>query len=113
MLHQALEHCAALAMPRLLLFAAVITIAMRFGLKLQSTRDTRFLRHLTFGLRIHHGYIGILLAILAPICFQHQLGPRNLTLIIALILSDLIHHFLILWPITGSPEFHLIYPKKP
>ena len=27
----------------------------------------------------------------------------------ALVLSDAIHHFLVLWPIEGSPEFHFWY----
>jgi hypothetical protein len=30
-----------------------------------------------------------------------------------LIFSDLAHHFIVLWPITGSPEFDIIYPDHP
>jgi len=29
-----------------------------------------------------------------------------------LFLSDIVHHFLVLWPITGNPEFDLFYPKN-
>jgi hypothetical protein len=29
----------------------------------------------------------------------------------SLIASDLIHHFLVLWPLTGSPHFDLTYPS--
>ena len=31
---------------------------------------------------------------------------------LALIKSDLIHHFLVLWPITGRHEFDLVYPER-
>ena len=30
---------------------------------------------------------------------------------IALALSDAVHHFLVLWPIVGSPQFDLVYPR--
>lgn len=29
---------------------------------------------------------------------------------VGLLSSDLIHHFLVLWPMTGSPDFDLVYP---
>jgi hypothetical protein len=32
---------------------------------------------------------------------------------IGLVISDIIHHFLVLWPVTGSPEFDLRYPRPP
>ncbi|MFH1468454.1 MAG: hypothetical protein ABIO70_28955 [Pseudomonadota bacterium] len=89
-----------------------VTCLFRFGLGLQATRDTGFLARLTFGLRIHHGYVGLLLILLAA------LRPglwRNLALIVGvgMLVSDLIHHFLVLWPITGSPQFDLTYPDPP
>ena len=31
-------------------------------------------------------------------------------LAIGLVVSDLVHHFLVLWPLTGSPQFDLFYP---
>jgi len=31
---------------------------------------------------------------------------------LSLFLSDVIHHFLVLWPIVGDPEFHLVYPNR-
>ena len=90
-----------------------VTVLFRFGLGLQSTRDTRWLRHWTFGYRIHHGYIGILLVGLALLL---PLPPRlaDLAMIagIALAVSDVVHHFLVLWPITGSPEFDIRYPDN-
>jgi hypothetical protein len=97
------------------LFSAVaieaVTVVLRFGLDLQSTRDTGAIAAYTFGLRIHHGYFGVLLAPIA-LCFR-QPPIRNFLLVpaIGLVLSDLFHHFLVLWPLTGSPQFHLVYPS--
>lgn len=89
-----------------------ITVLFRFGLKLESTRDTGFLKYVTFGFRIHHGYIGVLIILL--FLLNKKLFGRYaiwvLALGIGLFASDFIHHFLVLWPITGSPEFHIRYP---
>lgn len=88
-----------------------LTVLFRFGFGLKSTRDTRWLRHWTFGYRIHHGYIGIVLLVLALLL---PLPPRiaDLAVIagVALAVSDVVHHFLVLWPVTGSPEFDIRYP---
>jgi hypothetical protein len=97
------------------LFSAVaieaITVALRFGLDLQSTRDTGALAAYTLGIRIHHGYLGLLLAPVA-LCFRKP-TTRNFLLVpaLGLTLSDLFHHFLVLWPLTGSPQFHWVYPQ--
>lgn len=95
----------------------LVTILFRFGFKIQATRDTaRYVARWTRGLRVHHGYWGVPMAatglallFLLPAAAQ----PAGWTLILglALIKSDLIHHFLVLWPITGHHEFHLVYPK--
>lgn len=97
-----------------LAFAAAFeaaTIFFRFGLGLKSTRDTRWLSRWTCGWRIHHGYIGILLLISAAMLPLPPLWS-DLAVIagIGLAVSDFVHHFLVLWPITGSPEFDLRYP---
>ena len=86
----------------------VVTILLRFGLGLQSTRDTGFMARFTLEFRIHHGYLGVLLIFLA---FIFPTRWKNLLLIIgiALTVSDITHHFLILWPLTGSPHFDLRY----
>ena len=90
----------------------IITCIGRFGIGFQSTRDTTFIGYLTFGIRIHHGYIGLVLLLIAAIR-PDPIAWRNLTIIIggSLVISDLAHHFLVLWPITGSPEFHFVYPS--
>jgi hypothetical protein len=114
-----LTHCAALSFWKVLLYGLIlalvfeaVTAALRFGLHLQSTRDTTAIGGFTFGLRVHHGYIGLFLV---PLAWCFPLGLRHALWMIAvgLIFSDLAHHFLVLWPITGSPEFHLVYPDHP
>lgn len=90
-----------------------LTLISRFMLKMESTRDTGFLQDFTFGLRIHHSYFGLCLLLL--ILLKRNLFGKYarwvIAMSIALILSDLIHHFLILWPITGSHDFDLFYPN--
>lgn len=114
-----LTRCALLPFRRVLVFGILlgilfelITLLFRFGLNLQSTRDTASLGAYTFGLRVHHGYIGVFVLVLGS-CFPR--GLRHLLWIIAfgLIFSDLAHHFLVLWPITGSPQFDFVYPVIP
>lgn len=98
-----------------LLAAAVVellTCFLRFGLGLRGARDTAWFARFTFGWRVHHGYFGVLalgLAYLAPAGAWRRL----LTIVaVALVVSDLAHHFLVLWPITGSPQFDLRYPDR-
>jgi hypothetical protein len=87
----------------------VVTCLFRFGLHLQSTRDTRAVAGWTFGFRIHHAYPGVLLLLLAMLVQRG--GWRTLLLLIGvgLVTSDLAHHFAVLWPLTGDPQFHLRY----
>ena len=91
-----------------------ITVFNRFVLGLAATRDTASaFGPLTGGIRIHHGYVGLLLVIVAIAVVRRRPAVRRWLLSIgaALVCSDLIHHFLLLWPIVGSPEFHLVYPS--
>ena len=120
MYRQAIKRCAGLSLAQValigLLIAAVLellTVWMRFGLGLQSTRDTSLIGALTLGIRIHHGYIGLVLLLFAW-WFDANLGLRNILLMlgVGLLVSDFIHHFLVLWPITGSPQFDLVYPSR-
>ncbi len=87
----------------------LVTVALRFGLGLQSQTSTSWMAPLTFGLRIHHGYWGIVM--LAAALGVRRPALRNALLILggALFFSDMIHHFLVLWPVIGSPEFHFTY----
>lgn len=94
----------------------LVTVLFRFGFKLEATRDTQALARWTRGIRIHHGYWGVPLAIIGAGLLLTPAAPGvgvafwMLVLGLALIKSDLIHHFLVLWPITGSHDFHLRYP---
>ena len=94
----------------------LFTIAMRYVLGLQSTRDSAsIIGPWTFGLRIHHGYVGILLLI-GAFLVRDRAAKLARNLIVwgaALVLSDAIHHFLVLWPIEGSPEFDIWYRTSP
>lgn len=90
-----------------------VTIFCRFGLGLKATRDTGWIAPYTFGWRIHHGYCGVLLLALA-LFLGAAPGLRSAAIIvgIGLAVSDFVHHFLVLWPLTGSPELDLRYPDR-
>ena len=88
----------------------IVTVITRFGMGMQATRDTEWLARYTFGLRIHHGYYGVVLLL---VCMLLRKGFwKNTLLIVGIgcLISDLIHHFIVLWAVTGDPEFHLVYP---
>lgn len=91
-----------------------ITLFFRFIMNMEATRDTAStIGVLTFGIRVHHGYIGLLLVLVAWIFAMEWTRVWSWILIIglALFFSDIIHHFMVLWPVTGNPEFHLLYPQ--
>jgi hypothetical protein len=89
-----------------------VTCVFRFGLGMQSTMSTSFLAPFTLGYRIHHGYIGALM--LLPVTVLPSGGLRSALIIVGtgLFVSDIVHHFLVLWPITGSPCFDFRYPGQ-
>jgi len=62
------------------------------------------------GYRIHHGYGGVVLIILAVLSSGGGLRKALLLVGISLLVSDAIHHFLVLWLVTGSPELDIRYP---
>lgn len=100
----------------LVLTAAIeaLTCLFRFGLGLESTRDTSWMAGLTLGIRIHHGYIGMLVLLVAG-CLPEKSAWRTwgIRIGMSLLSSDLIHHFGVLWITQGDPQFHLTYPAKP
>ena len=84
------------------------TIVLRFGWGMRSPETTKCCARFTGGWRIHHGYVGVALLVLAwalplPAAASALLWISG----IALALSDALHHFAVLWPLTGSPEFHV------
>ena len=88
----------------------LLTCVLRFGFGLQASQQEGFLRGITFGLRIHHGYIGLVLVAVSSWFARGNLRLWGLRIGIALVLSDLAHHFLVLWPLTGNPQFDFLYP---
>jgi hypothetical protein len=97
----------------LTLIIELITIFLRFGLNMKtSIKTAEVVGKWTFGIRVHHGYIGILLIIMAMFFPTPFVSEWLLITGTSLFFSDIVHHFLVLWPITGSPEFDLFYPRK-
>lgn len=88
----------------------LVTVVLRFDFGLQAHTSTSWMAPLTLGFRIHHGYYGILMLVVAA-RVRRRAALRNALVILgaALFLSDMIHHFLVLWPLTGSPEFYIRY----
>ena len=58
------------------------------------------------GWRIHHGYVGLGLFATGALLFEEKKKLKSLLKVVgaSLILSDLIYHYGIMLPITGSPE---------
>ncbi len=98
----------------------LVCLLLRFGFNLESTTATAStIGRLTFGLRIHHGYIGALMIPIGVVLANSQSQPLRkkigwlvFVIGVGLFASDMIHHFLVLWPITGSPQFDLVYPSQ-
>lgn len=91
----------------------LLCIVLRFGFGLASTTATAStIGVLTFGLRIHHGYVGAIMIVLTWLLRLPSEWLRWFQIVgLALLVSDLVHHFLVLWPLTGSPQFDLVYPS--
>ena len=90
----------------------LLTLAFRFGFDMQWAHESAStVGVLTCGIRIHHGYVGVLVVVAAMFCRKARPALSRWLLVagVALVASDLIHHFAILWPIVGSPEFDLVY----
>lgn len=93
----------------------LVCLVLRFGYGLSSSVSTAStIGTLTFGYRIHHGYIGLLMIPLGIALDEARwrVGWYCFVIGVALFLSDAIHHFLVLWPITGSPQFDFVYPTS-
>ena len=88
----------------------LFTVLLRFGFHLEAQKHSSWLAPLTCGFRIHHGYYGLVMLVVGGFVWRRR-ALRNALIIIgaALFLADAIHHFLVLWPVTGSPEFYIRY----
>jgi hypothetical protein len=88
----------------------LVTVALRFGCGLRSDTHTRWLAKITAGRRIHHAYLGV--AVMATSLIVESSSALCHALVVvgaSLALSDLVHHYLVLWPLTGDPEFRTRY----
>ncbi len=88
-----------------------VSCLFRFGFGLQSTRDTAWMALFTFGVRIHHGYVGAVMVLVALLLNREKRLLRRWTAYVglALVISDLIHHFVVLWLATGAPQIDFVY----
>jgi hypothetical protein len=81
----------------------VLTCAGRFFLGLRSCEIAPRYKRYTLGVRIHHGYVGA--AAVPPsllVSSDPVFSPIFLAVAGGLILSDLVHHFLVLPLTTGE-----------
>ena len=100
---------------KIILLSAVlieaITIFGRFLFKISSKEIyIKLIKkfNLKFFIHFHHSFFGLILSVVSYYfgwAFLFNFG-------IAMVLSDLFHHAIILWHIIGDPEFHVIY-KNP
>jgi hypothetical protein len=98
----------------ILIFIELVTIFGRFGLKIRS-KDIFIKIMKRFKLKgmvhIHHGYFGALLMIISiyyPIIYNWPIFSIGL----AVFLSDVIHHLVVLNFIVGNPEFYIFYKNN-
>ncbi|KAA1260034.1 hypothetical protein LF1_25720 [Rubripirellula obstinata] len=99
----------------LTLFIELVCVVLRFGFNQSSSVATAStIGVITFGYRVHHGYIGALLIPIGILTFSQRWSWGWVCFVagVGLFASDAIHHFLVLWPITGSPQFDLVYPSS-
>jgi hypothetical protein len=99
---------AVVALSEALAFANLATVGWN------ATRDTSWLAPWTFGLRPHHLHVGLVLLLGAWIARRRLTARTWLVRVgIGLIIADTLHHFLVLWPMTGEHGFDLMYPPTP
>ncbi len=89
----------------------IITIVGRFKFSI-STKNfwVSVMKHFNkkHWVHFHHVFLGLTIAVVS-ILFKNNL---TLNLGIGIALSDIIHHLIVLWPLIGSPEFHILYKNK-
>src|SRR5262245_35685639 len=94
----------------------VVTLIFRFCFLIRPEVSPAYsVGMLLAGIRIHHGFFGLLFLFLAMLLRRSKavLVPWFLVLGIGLLASDIVHHFVILAPILGDPEFLWFDPVNP
>tara|TARA_R100001126_G_scaffold65809_1_gene37674 strand:- start:212 stop:583 length:372 start_codon:yes stop_codon:yes gene_type:complete len=90
----------------------LLTIYLRFGRRMTAPEKTAWLGRMTRGYRVHHGYHGFTLIPAGMLIFPGAAGEWLAIAGIALLLSDAIHHFIVLKWVTGHHEFWVKYPPR-
>jgi hypothetical protein len=90
----------------------LITIYLRFGRQMKSPEKTAWIGRMTRGYRVHHGYHGFAMIPAGMLIFPGAVGEWLVIAGLALLLSDAIHHFIVLKWITGHHEFWVKYPPR-
>ena len=89
-----------------------LCLVLRYGMSLKSSETTAgTIGWITGGIRVHHGYVGLIMLIVIAVLPHWRGGLRDwlIILAIALFASDIIHHFGVLWIVEGDPHFDLMY----
>ena len=92
----------------------LLTLVCRFGMGWEwEGVSAENVGRLTRGIRIHHGFVGLVVALACGVLRGLLPGFWELGVAVglALVFSDLIHHFCVLWPLVGHHQFHLVYPQ--
>ena len=89
-----------------------LTIYLRFGRSMKAPERTAWIGRMTRGYRIHHGYHGFTMIPAGMLIFPGEVGEWLAITGLALLLSDAMHHFIVLKWMTGHHEFWLKYPPR-
>jgi hypothetical protein len=83
----------------------LLTCVFRFGIGLRSKVYANRYRRYTLGIRVHHAYFA---AVVLPAAYGVPMEPWMRDILVAaaagLVLSDLVHHFVVLPILTGEFE---------
>ena len=90
----------------------LLTIYLRFGRRMTAPEKTAWRGRMTRGYRVHHGYHGFTLIPAGMLIFPGAAGEWLAIAGSALLLSDAIHHFIVLKWVTGHHEFWVKYPPR-
>ena len=90
----------------------LVTIYLRFGRRMKAPEKTAWIGRMTRGYRVHHGYHGFTFIPAGLLIFPGGVGEWLAVAGIALLLSDAIHHFIVLKWVTGHHEFWVKYPPR-
>jgi hypothetical protein len=87
------------------------TCLLRFGFGMKAPNKLSWMKRWTRGYRIHHGYPGVALAGVTAVGIpDHPIVWGVVVVGWALLLSDAVHHFVVLPLAVGRTEFYLRFP---